>query len=334
MTQRLIMQNHIPVLLQEVVDIFSPSIDECLGIAKNGGKYPVIIDCTLGLGGHSLALLRRFSELEIIAIDKDINAINIAKDRANKAGFYKKIHILQAPFSRGVAEAFMLAKTLDKRIVGILADIGVSYMQLSDDGRGFSFGSGTLDMRMDLSQHKDAKYVLNQYSEFELGRVLREYGEIKEYKKMARLIREHTKSSGGFCSGKDFSEFLRVHFPKPSKIHPATLAFQAVRMEVNNELGELESLLNTIQDAFSDSLIDRARVAIISFHSLEDRVIKERFKRWARACVCDTNAMKCECGGDNAKGIILTKKPIIPSPQETKQNPRARSAKLRAFECK
>lgn len=327
------MQHHIPVLLQEVVDIFSPSVYE-VGMAKQGGKPPVIIDCTLGLGGHSMALLERFCELEIIAIDKDINAINIAKDKAKQAGLHKKIHILQAPFSRGLAEAFGLAKSLDKRVVGILADIGVSSMQLNDENRGFSFGSGTLDMRMDLSQHKDAKYVLNQYSEFELGRVLREYGEIKEYKKMARLIKGHTKSSGGFSSGKDFSEFLRANFPKPSKIHPATLAFQAVRMEVNNELGELESLLDTIQSAFGDNLTKNARVAIISFHSLEDRMIKEAFKRWARACVCDTNAMKCQCGGDNAKGVILTKKPIIPSPQETHQNPRARSAKLRAFECK
>lgn len=320
------MQNHIPVLLQEVIDIFKPL---CAS-----EKKPTIIDCTLGLGGHTLALLQHFHQLQIIAIDKDTNAIEIAQNRAKEVEVQDRLRIINAPFSLGLGQAFSFMDSLDTRLVGIIADIGVSSMQLDEANRGFSFSSDKLDMRMDLSQSKDAKYVINTYSEFELGRVLREYGEIKEYKKMARLIKSRIKSSGEFHSAKDFSEFLAQHFRPKSKIHPATLAFQAVRMEVNNELAELESLLCFAQNALGSRLKDSARVAIISFHSLEDRMVKEAFRHWARACVCEANAMKCVCGGNNAKGKILSKKPIIPSPQEIARNPRARSAKLRIFECK
>ena len=151
---------------------------------------------------------------------------------------------------------------------------------------------------------------------------------------MARLIKSRIQSSGEFGSGKEFSEFLANHFRTKSKIHPATLAFQAVRMEVNNELAELESLLFCIGNALGSMLTNGARVAIMSFHSLEDRMVKEAFRQWAKPCVCEANAMKCVCGGDNAKGKILSKKPIMASPQEIATNPRSRSAKLRIFECR
>ena len=317
------MQKHIPVLLDEVLDIFAP--------VCTAEKNPAMIDCTLGLGGHTLALLRKFHTLEIIAIDKDTQAIDIATARAKEEGLDSRLHIINAPFSLGIEEAFGLAKSLDKRVVGVLADIGVSSMQLDSSERGFGFGSHTLDMRMDLVQSKDAKYVINTYSEFELGRVLREYGEIKEYKKLARLIKSRIKSSGDFESARELSEFLRSLNPhKAGKIHPATLVFQAVRMEVNNELGELENALLKLENNADSG----ARVGIISFHSLEDRIVKETFKRWARACVCEASAMKCVCGGDNAKGEILTKKPLTASPKELNANPRSRSAKLRAFAFK
>lgn len=318
------MQKHIPVLLREVLDIFAPV---CVANADNN---PVIIDCTLGLGGHTLEFLREFPSLEIIAIDKDVQAIDIATAYAKEAGLSQRLHTINAPFSIGVERAFELAKSLDRRIVGVLADIGVSSMQLDSSERGFGFGSHTLDMRMDLAQSKDAKYVINTYSEFELGRVLREYGEIKEYKKLAKSIKARIKSSGDFESAREFSEFLRSHSShKGGKIHPATLAFQAVRMEVNNELNELKNALFALEN--QSNAMSGARVGIISFHSLEDRIVKETFRQWARPCVCEASAMKCVCGGDNAKGEILTKKPLIASAKEVSTNPRSRSAKLRAF---
>lgn len=318
------MQKHIPVLLREVLDIFAPV---CVA---NADKNPVIIDCTLGLGGHTLALLRESHALEIIAIDKDTQAIDIATTYVKEVGLEQRLHTINAPFSLGVRQAFELSKSLDRRVVGVLADIGVSSMQLDSSERGFGFGSHLLDMRMDLSQSKDAKYVINTYSEFELARVLREYGEIKEHKKLAKSIKARIKSSGDFQSAREFSEFLRSHSPhKAGKIHPATLAFQAVRMEVNNELDELKNALFALEN--QASAMRGARVGIISFHSLEDRIVKETFRRWARTCVCEASAMKCVCGGDNAKGEILTKKPLIASTKEINTNPRSRSAKLRAF---
>lgn len=306
------MMRHIPVLLDEVCALFEP-----IGNDING----VFIDCTLGLGGHSQALLARHKNITLIGIDKDTQAIAIAKQ--NLKNFSDRVQILQGGFGYQLEVALHRAFKSQKKVVGILADIGVSSLQLDSLERGFSFKSENLDMRMDTNKNLDAHYILCHYSQFELERVFREYGEIKEYKKLARLLK-----SREFASAKDLSAFLSQHFSNP-RINPATLAFQALRIEVNDELGELKRFFNTIAKYFHE--LSGAIVDVISFHSLEDRITKETFREWSKSCICDPNAYRCECGNNHAKGRILTKKPITPSQNELRANPRSRSSKLRAF---
>ncbi len=320
---------HIPVLLDEVCKLFSNEIPESktLKIPKNSlQENNVIIDCTLGLAGHTKALLEANKSLQIIGIDKDNQAINLAKE--NLKEFQNRIKIIQGGFKEKLQEAINLAKESNQKIIGILADIGVSSLQLDTLARGFSFKSPNLDMRMDVSQNLDASYVLSSYSEFELERIFREFGEIRESKKLASLIKS---KKGGFESAKELSDFISLHH-KSGKIHPATLVFQALRIEVNDELGELKGLLDSILR--NKENLSSAIIALISFHSLEDRIIKGYFKQWSRDCICDESAYRCECGANHSNGKILTKKPILPTKQEITTNPRARSAKLRAFKFK
>ncbi|OBV29731.1 16S rRNA (cytosine(1402)-N(4))-methyltransferase [Helicobacter sp. CLO-3] len=294
----------------------------------------LFIDCTLGLGGHSGALLKAHSDIALIGIDQDEFALNIARE--NLALYASRARFIHANFAQGLVQALEIAQNERLKIAGVLADIGVSSLQLDDASRGFGFSSERLDMRMDTRASRTASDILRDYSEFELAGIFRDYGEIKEHKKMARLTKEYMQThKGGFSSAREFSDFLAKHF-KSSRIHPATLAFQALRIEVNDELGVLKSLLDTLESTYKShpNLLSGAIVAIISFHSLEDRIIKERFKEWSRACICPASAYRCECGGDNAKGAMLTKKPIIASEAEIRKNPRARSAKLRAFRLK
>ena len=203
-----------------------------------------------------------------------------------------------------------------------MADIGVSSLQLDKLDRGFSFNSENLDMRMNQNQSLDASTVINSYSQVELENIFKEYGEIREYKKIASLIVQNRP----FYSAKELAEFFYNKLPK-GKIHPATLIFQAIRIEVNDELGVLDRLFKSMEEAKLKDCI----VAIISFHSLEDRVVKNYFKKWSENCICPKDAFRCECGKNHALGKIITKKPIIATNFEIKQNPRSRSAKLRVF---
>ena len=207
-------------------------------------------------------------------------------------------------------------------IRGVLADIGVSSLQLDKLDRGFSFNSENLDMRMNQNQSLDASTIINSYSQLELENIFKEYGEIREYKKIASLIVQNRP----FYSAKELAEFFYNKLPK-GKIHPATLIFQAIRIEVNDELGVLDRLFKSMEEAKLKDCI----VAIISFHSLEDRVVKNYFKKWSENCICPKDAFRCECGKNHALGKIITKKPIIATNIEIKQNPRSRSAKLRVF---
>ena len=207
-------------------------------------------------------------------------------------------------------------------IRGILADIGVSSLQLDKLERGFGFESDTLDMRMNQNQALDAATVVNTYSQDELERVFKECGEVREYKKVASLI----VNNRPFTSAKEISELLAKKMSK-GKIHPATLPFQGIRIEVNDELGVLERLFDSLENAKFKNCI----VAIISFHSLEDRIVKNYFKKWTKSCICPSGIFRCECGNNHALGKIITKKPIIPTNEEIKQNPRSRSSKLRIF---
>ena len=297
---------HIPVLYKEVLQSFE-DIQE-----------GVIVDCTMGYGGHSSMLLEQNKNIKLIGIDQDQTAIDFSSKRL--ATFGERVEIRKGRFSEVLGE--ILDEGIDVR--GILADIGVSSLQLDEKERGFSYESDNLDMRMDKSRPLTAADVVNTYAESDLARILYEYGEIKNAKKVANFIVSHRP----FTSAKELSEAVRPFMPKGKKIHPSTLLFQAIRIEVNDELGELQRLLDVIEN----SSLKKTRVGIISFHSLEDRIVKQRFAKWAKSCICPSDAMRCTCGNNHALGRVITKKPLTADKEELSQNPRSRSAKLRVFE--
>ena len=304
----------------------------------------ILIDATLGLGGHSERILEENPHLQIIGIDKDKISLEFAKNRLAKFG--RRFRAVQGSFDEKIGEilghfsnidsAQMLdsAQTLDSaqkgqgesKIYGILADLGISSPQVDNLERGFSFDSPVLDMRMDLDSPLSAKAVINGYSKDELNRVFRDFGEICNPAKIVSAILE-TRKKRKIESAKELCAILESHTKARGGIHPATLVFQAIRIEVNDELGALKRFLGAIENANPKG----AKIAIISFHSLEDRIVKEAFKAWSAGCICDKDALKCECGGKNQKGEIFTKKPIIPSDDEISHNKRARSAKMRCF---
>ena len=281
----------------------------------------ILIDATLGLGGHSERLLDENPTLKIIGIDKDETALEFAKNRLKRFG--ARFSAVQG----SNAEQIKQILRTHKNIYGILADLGISSPQVDNLERGFSVKSSVLDMRMDLGASLDAKFVLNNYPKDELARIFREFGEIKGAEKIANLIAESRRKSP-IKSGEDLCKIVERHTKWRDGIHPATLIFQAIRIEVNNELGDLGEFLANIAH------LKGTKVAIISFHSLEDRLVKRAFKAWSAGCVCDEGAMKCVCGGKNERGEIITKKPITPSAREIAANNRARSAKMRCFKFK
>jgi len=297
---------HTPVLLEEVLDSF----------ASVGEGY--FVDCTLGYAGHSSAILERHERLRHVGIDRDDEALAFSKERlapyANRSSLYKGTF----------AEVFPTLK--ETPIVAVLADFGVSSLQLDKKERGFSFLSETLDMRMDTTSKLSAYEVVNTYSRERLEYIFDAYGEISAYKKLTTAILE-ARAHTPINSAKALSEIAKAVTPFGGKIHPATLMFQAIRIEVNNELGEIEGLL----DALERRHIKTQAVSLISFHSLEDRLVKNRFKKWSQACICDSAALRCTCGGKNALGKTLFSKPKTASALELKINPRSRSAKLRSF---
>ncbi len=293
---------HVPVLYQETLEAFADIEDG------------YIIDCTTGYAGHSIGIISQNENIKLICNDQDDEALAFSKNRL-------KDYENRVIFNKGNFE-HVLDKFKDYNIKGILADIGVSSLQLDKLQRGFGFESDTLDMRMDQTQELDANIVVNSYSQVELENIFKEYGEVREYKKVASLI----VNNRPFSSAKELAEFLYKNMHK-GKIHPATLPFQGIRIEVNDELGVLKRLFESIELIKPKNCI----IAIISFHSLEDRIVKNYFKKWTKSCICPPEAFRCTCGNDNALGKILTKKPITPTKAEIKQNPRSRSSKLRVF---
>lgn len=296
---------HKSVLLNEVREFFY-------------GIEGVFIDATLGLGGHSYAILEDNPKVSVIGIDKDINSISFAKERLSK--FNGRFSIIKGSFAEQIDKIL----NNHNNISGILADIGVSSPQLDNLERGFSFESDKLDMRMDLDSTINARDIINSYSKDELNRIFRDFGEINNYEKITKMILDSRKKTK-INSAKELCKILESNTRVRGAIHPATLVFQALRIEVNNELKELKEFLGKLEN------LNKTKVAIISFHSLEDRIVKDTFRFWAKSCICDSNVMKCECGGSNAKGKIITKKPIIPGAEEISQNKRSRSAKMRCF---
>lgn len=299
---------HVPVLYREVIDAFS------------GIEEGIIVDCTMGYGGHSSMLLEANKNITLIGIDQDQTAIDFSTKRL--APFGDRAKIKKGRFSDVIRA--IIAEEGVENIRGILADIGVSSLQLDQKDRGFSYESDTLDMRMDPNAPLNAAEVVNSYSQKELERILREYGEIRNAAQIASEIVKHRP----FTSAKELSDVVKPFGPRGKKIHPATLVMQAIRIEVNDELGELSRLL----DAIGEANLPHARIGIISFHSLEDRMVKQRFSEWKRSCICPPEAMRCSCGNNHAKGKIVTKKPLTAQKDELKENARSRSAKLRLFD--
>jgi 16S rRNA (cytosine1402-N4)-methyltransferase len=301
---------HIPVLKDEVINSFKDVADG------------YVIDCTTGFAGHSLAILKTYPNIKLICNDKDIQALEFSKKRLEK--YKDRVDFINGTFS----EVFDNDLVKNRKIVGVLADIGVSSLQLDNIDRGFGFNSQTLDMRMNQSQQFSAKDVVNDYTLSQLEKIFKEYGEVREYKRVAKLIVDERKNQR-FTSSQQLADFLGQNMPK-GKLHPATLPFQAIRIEVNSELDELKTLLNSIKDANLDDCI----VSIISFHSLEDKIVKNEFKNWSKSCICSSEVFRCECGNNNSYGKVVTKKPLVATTKEIKENVRSRSAKLRVFRCK
>ncbi|KIM03299.1 MAG: 16S rRNA methyltransferase [Sulfurovum sp. AS07-7] len=297
---------HLPVLLNEVVNSFKD--------IKSG----YFVDCTLGYAGHSSEMLKKFLHIKHIGIDRDIEAINFSKEKLKD--FQDRSTIYKGTF----ADIFPALK--EEPIVGVLADFGVSSLQLDKVERGFSFKSGVLDMRMDKDASLSAYDVVNSYSSEKLEYIFKNYGEIREYRELTNAIVEK-RSIKPITSAFELSNIISKVVHRHGKINPSTLAFQAIRIEVNGELSQIESLLDSIEKKHYSGEI----VTLITFHSLEDRLVKNRFTKWAKNCICDEMAFRCTCGNNHSMGKLLNKKPITANLEELKYNPRSRSAKLRSF---
>ncbi|WP_338984626.1 16S rRNA (cytosine(1402)-N(4))-methyltransferase RsmH [Fusobacterium nucleatum] len=302
---------HIPVLYYETLDNL---------VINPDGTY---IDCTLGGGSHSEGILERLSDKGLlISIDQDTNAIEYSKKRLEKFG--SKWKVFKGNFENIDTIAYMAG--VDK-VDGILMDIGVSSKQLDDPERGFSYRYDVkLDMRMNTDQKISAYDVVNTYSEEQISKIIFEYGEERHARKIAKLIVEERKSSP-IEKTSDLIALIKRAYPERASKHPAKKTFQAIRIEVNRELEVLE---NAISKA-TELLKVGGRLAIITFHSLEDRIVKNKFKDLATACKCPKDIPICVCGGVK-KFEIITKKPIIPIDDELKNNNRAHSSKLRILE--
>ena len=302
---------HIPVLYYETLDNL---------VINPDGVY---IDCTLGGGSHSEGILERLSDKGLlISIDQDSNAIEYSKKRLEKFG--PKWKVFKGNFENIDTIAYMAG--VDK-VDGILMDIGVSSKQLDDPERGFSYRYDVkLDMRMNIEQKISAYDVVNTYSEEQLSKIIFEYGEERYARKIAKLIVEERKSFP-IEKTSDLIALIKRAYPERSSKHPAKKTFQAIRIEVNRELEVLENAISKAVELLKVG----GRLAIITFHSLEDRIVKNKFKDLATACKCPKDIPICVCGGVK-KFEIITKKPIIPINDEVKNNNRAHSSKLRILE--
>lgn len=304
---------HTSVLLNESI--------EALNIRPDG----IYVDCTAGGGGHSYEILKRLGPNGLlIDIDKDIEAISACKLR-----FYnnKNVRFVHSDFKK--LSAILDELGIDK-VDGILADLGVSSYQIDNKSRGFSYmsDSAPLDMRMDASQDLTAKDVVNGYEEYKLFTIIRDYGEEKFAKQIAHNISVFREKNYIETCGQ-LVGVIEQSIPRSAQIkgsHPAKRTFQALRIEVNKELDGLDGFLF---DAV-ERLKANGRIAVITFHSLEDRIVKHCFSDFAMDCVCPPNLPVCVCN-HRAKGYSVTKKPITPSQEEIEKNSRSQSAKLRVF---
>lgn len=305
---------HKSVLLHECM--------EALNIKPDG----IYVDGTLGGGGHSYEICRRLSEKgRLIGIDQDEDAIEAAKARLGE--FKDKVTIIRSNYCD-------MKRELNSRNIaavdGILLDLGVSSYQLDNAERGFTYREDApLDMRMDQRQQKTAKDIVNGYSEMELYRIIRDYGEEKFAKNIAKHIVNARKEKALETTG-ELIDVIKAAIPmKVRQVggHPAKRTFQAIRIELNRELEVLSESLGDMIDLLNDG----GRIAVITFHSLEDRIVKNIFREQENPCICPKDFPVCVCGR-KSKGRVITRKPIVPGEEELLSNRRAKSSKLRVFE--
>ncbi|MGL5650347.1 MAG: 16S rRNA (cytosine(1402)-N(4))-methyltransferase RsmH [Paraclostridium sp.] len=306
--------HHVSVLLDECIDN--------LNIKPDG----VYVDCTMGGAGHSKEIVKRLSKDGLfIGFDQDINAINTAKERLSE--YSDRVKFVHSNFQNLKNE---LEKIGVYKVDGVLADLGVSSHQLDEADRGFSYmQDAPLDMRMDIRCSFSAYDVVNTYSEAELSKIIKDYGEDNWAKRIAKFIVEERKEKNIETTG-ELVEIIKKAIPKKARIdgpHPAKRTFQAIRIEVNNELGVITEM---IDDAAS-IMNEEGRICIITFHSLEDRIVKNAFRDLATDCICPPHIPICQCDKESLVKVI-TRKPILPTDKEIEENPRSRSAKLRVAE--
>ena len=304
---------HKPVLLNETI--------EGLNIKKDG----IYVDGTLGGAGHSIEILKRLdpSKGKLVGIDRDQEAIEAAKQKLSEFTNVIYVHNNHDNLKE------VLNKLNIEQVDGILLDLGVSSYQLDERSRGFSYlGSNELDMRMDKTQKLTAKEVVNNYSEEHLANIIYEYGEEKFSRQIAKNICIQ-RGKNKIETTDELVKIIEKSIPKlnPKEGHPAKRTFQAIRVEVNNEIKPLE---NTITNSI-DVLKSGGRLCVITFHSLEDRAVKSAMNRARGMCTCPKEIPYCVCGA-KVLGKVITKKPIIASDIEQKDNSRSKSAKLRIFE--
>lgn len=304
--------DHYPVLVEAVAGFLVPALE-------HGG---VVVDGTIGRGGHARSLLDAAPAAELVGIDRD--PVALESTRAYLSPYEDRLRIVGGNFEDlpAVLERLGIAA-----VRGVLLDLGVSSPQLDDPKRGFSFRTrGPLDMRMDTTQPLTADQVVNLYSQQELERTIRRFGE----ERFARRIASAIVKARPIVDTLDLADVIRDAIPAPARRtggHPARRTFQAIRLEVNGELNALERVMADVVDILEPG----GRVAVLSYHSLEDRIVKNAFNEAARGCVCPPDFPVCACGA-KARLRVLTRRPLRPGDAEVETNPRASAAKLRVAE--
>ncbi|MCR5545576.1 MAG: 16S rRNA (cytosine(1402)-N(4))-methyltransferase RsmH [Lachnospiraceae bacterium] len=307
---------HYSVMLNEVLD--------ALNIKEDG----IYVDGTLGGAGHSTEICKRLTTGRLIGFDQDEDAIEAATKRLKEAGQFEKVTIVHSNYENMTSE---LEKLGIEKVDGILLDLGVSSFQLDTEERGFSYmiSDAPLDMRMDQRNPKTAATILNEYSESELFHIIKDYGEEKFAKNIAKHIVQQREKEPFETVGQ-LNAVIDASIPAKMKKtggHPSKRTFQALRIELNRELFVLEENLDDMVDLLNTD----GRFAIITFHSLEDRIVKNAFRKNEDPCTCPKDFPVCVCG-KKSKGKQLTRKPILPGEKELEENSRSKSAKLRVFE--
>jgi 16S rRNA (cytosine1402-N4)-methyltransferase len=298
--------------MPEVIELLSPGA---------GKRY---LDGTLGGGGHSEQILVNSDpDGQVLGLDRDDDALGAARERLRR--FDQRLIARQASFAEALD---ILGEIGWQRVDGAILDLGISSHQIDSRERGFSFRSdAALDMRMDRRQSLDAREIVNSYAADDLARIFREYGEEPQARRLARAIVEQRRTRPLESTGELVRLVEQIKGRGRREHHSATQVFQALRIAVNQELDHVARFL----ESGYEILLPKGRMVIISFHSLEDRMVKTAFRKWSRACLCPPRVLRCQCGWSQ-KVKLLTKKPIVPSASEIQVNPRARSAKLRAVE--